>query len=46
MYRVCWAPSDFSTMLTRWFHSKTAALAFAKTRKIAIVYDPDGKQIY
>jgi hypothetical protein len=45
MCHVDWAPSDFSTIITRWFRDVDAALRFANTRKIAIVYNNAGKRI-
>jgi NADPH-dependent curcumin reductase CurA len=45
MCHVDWAPSDFSAIITRWFHDMDAALCFANTRKIAVVYDNVGKRI-
>ena len=45
MYKVTWSPSDFSTIVTRWFHGRDAALRFARTRYVAVLYGPDGNRI-
>jgi NADPH-dependent curcumin reductase CurA len=45
MCHVDWAPSDFSAIITRWFLDVDAALRFAGTCKIAVVYDNVGNRV-
>jgi hypothetical protein len=45
MYRIDWMTPQQDFMATRWFHTREAAVRFARTRKIAVGYDPNGNRM-